>query len=239
MVAAGVLPMSHATDGGGSIRIPAGFNGNIGLKPSRGVFSIGPNLSDITGYVSIPGLPQPHGARHGRLRRRLPGRCARRVHTVLVRTRTLHPAHPEETRAGCASRSRMVGRLPRHARDRGGAGEGGTLPRRPGPPCRMGAAAGRPLHEPSAPRRPATSATSRRSSTACWPRPGWSARPQELIEPINIRIWEAGKTSYAERYKMQAVFNSTARLRHLLRGLGHHPRPSPRCPRRASAPPST
>src|SRR5699024_5227655 len=31
-VAAGVLPISHATDGGGSIRIPAGANGNIGLK---------------------------------------------------------------------------------------------------------------------------------------------------------------------------------------------------------------
>jgi amidase len=47
MVAAGVVPMAHATDGGGSIRIPAGFNGNIGLKPSRGVFSIAPHLSDI------------------------------------------------------------------------------------------------------------------------------------------------------------------------------------------------
>ncbi|MEY3765195.1 MAG: hypothetical protein RLZ03_154, partial [Pseudomonadota bacterium] len=55
VVAAGVVPMSHATDGGGSIRIPAGFNGNIGLKPSRGVFSIAPHLSDISGFVSIQG----------------------------------------------------------------------------------------------------------------------------------------------------------------------------------------
>ena len=54
-VAAGVLPISHATDGGGSIRIPAGFNGNIGLKPSRGVFSIAPKASDLTGLVSIQG----------------------------------------------------------------------------------------------------------------------------------------------------------------------------------------
>lgn len=54
-VAAGVLPLSHATDGGGSIRIPAGVNGNIGLKPSRGVFSIAPALSDLTGLVSIQG----------------------------------------------------------------------------------------------------------------------------------------------------------------------------------------
>ncbi len=55
MVAAGALPMSHATDGGGSIRIPAGVNGNIGLKVSRGVFSIAPYASDLTGLVSIQG----------------------------------------------------------------------------------------------------------------------------------------------------------------------------------------
>ncbi|MFO0231529.1 MAG: amidase family protein, partial [Burkholderiales bacterium] len=55
MVAAGVVPLSHATDGGGSIRIPAGVNGNIGLKPSRGVFTIAPAASDITGYVSTQG----------------------------------------------------------------------------------------------------------------------------------------------------------------------------------------
>jgi amidase len=54
-LAAGVLPLSHATDGGGSIRIPAGTNGNIGLKPSRGVFSIAPAASDLTGLVSTQG----------------------------------------------------------------------------------------------------------------------------------------------------------------------------------------
>ena len=55
VVAAGVLPLSHATDGGGSIRIPAGANGNLGLKPSRGVFSIAPKLSDLSGLVSTQG----------------------------------------------------------------------------------------------------------------------------------------------------------------------------------------
>jgi amidase len=211
IVAAGVLPLSHATDGGGSIRIPAGVNGNIGLKVSRGVFSLAPGLSDLSGLVSIQGchsrtvrdtaafVDQCRGGAPGEF---MPFWSPAEPYSELIKR------DPGKLRIALShewgdfqATPHFVAELERVGRFLEGLGHHveWALPK----VDFQGAFA---------------------AQTTCYisnfaqvianqiARLGHTRPPAELLEPINIKIWEAGlNTSYTERAKMQAVFNTTSR----------------------------
>jgi amidase len=211
MVAAGVLPLAHATDGGGSIRIPAGANGHIGLKPTRGVFSIAPKQSDLSGLVSTQGchsrtvrdtaafVDHCRGGAPGEF---MPYWMPQQPYSQLIERDPgrLRIALSHEWGDYRAS-AHFVAELQRVGRFLEGLGhhvEWGL----PTIDYRAAFAAQTTCY---------ISNFAQTISNLLEPK-GLQRPPEDLIEPINIRIWEAGlRTTFTERSQMQAVFNTTSR----------------------------
>lgn len=211
MVAAGALPISHATDGGGSIRIPAGACGNIGLKVSRGVFSIAPAASDLTGLVSIQGCHTRtvrdtaafvDACRGGAPGEFMPYWTAPEPYAELIRR------DPPRLRIALSHEwgdyravPHFVAELERAGRFLESLGHhvDWALP---------------DLDFRAAFEAQTTCYVSNFAQTinGLLAARGLGRPPEGLVEPVNIRIWEEGiGLSYAERARMQAAFNTTCR----------------------------
>ncbi len=211
MVAAGAVPLAHATDGGGSIRIPAGVNGNIGLKVSRGVFSIAPHLSDLSGLVSIQGCQSRtirdtaafvDACRGGAPGEFMPFWMPSEPYTQLI---TRDPARLKIALShewgDYRATPHIAAELERIGKFLEGLGHhvGWALPQ---------------VDYSAAFAAQTTCYISNfaQTITNLLAARGLETPPAGLIEPVNIRIWEAGRnTSFTERARMQAVFNTTSR----------------------------
>ena len=210
-VAAGVLPLAHATDGGGSIRIPAGANGLIGLKPSRGVFSIAPKLSDLSGLVSAQGCVsrtvRDTAAFFDHCRGGAPGEFMP-YWTPDEPYLQLIERDPPPLRIALShewgdyrATPHYVAELERAGRLLQGLGHHVEWAQ-PAIDYRAAFAAQTTCYISNFAQTIANLLAAR----------GLDRPPEELIEPICRGVWQLGmRTSFTERAQMQAVFNTTSR----------------------------
>ena len=226
MVAAGAVPIAHATDGGGSIRIPAGVNGNIGLKVSRGVFSLSPLLSDLSGLVSIQGCQS---------------RTVRDTAAFVDACRGPAPGEFMPFWSSPEPYTRMIARDPGRLKIALSYkwGDYQATPQIAAELQKVGRFLEGLGHHvdyalPELDYREAFAA-----QTTCYisnfaivignmlAARGLEQPPADLIEPVNIRIWEAWPAHQLCRPGAHAggVQHDLARFRRVLRGLGHHPDP--------------
>ena len=121
-VAAGMVPLCTASDGGGSIRIPSAFSGCFGFKPSSGRIPRADEHAPAGARTARSGPVAPHRARCRplpRLRRgpapqrsRLPRWAGRRVRSAALTTAPEAAAHRLERRPGLRRRrTRSAARL--------------------------------------------------------------------------------------------------------------------------------
>jgi amidase len=210
-VAAGVIPISHASDGGGSIRIPAGINGNIGLKPSRRVFSAAPDGSDLAAIVSVQGCHTRtvrdtaafvDACRGGAPGEFMPYWSSDESYSSLIRRdpRRLRIALSHEW-GDYRATPHIVAELVRVGKLLEGLGHDVDWAR-PDLDFRAAYAAQTTCYITNVSQ---TIDRMVRSRGHDWP-------TAEFVEPMNVKIWEAGiNAPYSDRARMQSGFNTVSR----------------------------